>query len=134
LTPGGHGQHTQYFVQIIYNTLVRDKIGIGLVPSYVHNSALNTMEVKYSFTLGTYVQYYISDMWSVMLEWNPTVTGWRDRYNSVSAGIELETGGHFFKIFITNNDLINVAQFISGADKKFSDGDVRLGFMITRLL
>ena len=124
----------QYFAQLIYNTLIMEKIGIGLVPSYLYNSALTTEEIKYSFTLGTYLQYYFSSTWSVQFEWNPTVTGWRDSYNFVSMGIELETGGHFFKIFVTNNDLINLSQFLAGADKKFSDGDVRLGFMITRLL
>jgi hypothetical protein len=130
----GDSRNFQYFVQLLYNTLIIKKIGIGLVPSYLHNSALTTDEVKYSFTMGTYLQYYFSSAWSVLVEWNPTVTGWRDSYNSVSMGIELETGGHFFKIFVTNNDLINMSQFLAGADKKFGDGDVRLGFMITRLL
>ena len=91
-------------------------------------------EIKYSFTMGTYVQYYFSRSWSVLFEWNPTVTGWRDSFNSVSMGIELGTGGHFFKVFGSNNALINLSQFLAGADKKFSDGDARIGFMITRLL
>jgi hypothetical protein len=132
--PRGDSRNFQYFAQLIYNTLIIEKIGIGIVPSYLYNSALTTEEVKYSFTMGTYFQYYVSSAWSIMIEWNPTVTGWRDSYNSVSGGVELETGGHFFKIFVTNNDLINMSQFLAGADKKFGDGEVRLGFMITRLL
>lgn len=130
----GDSRNFQYFAQLIYNTLIINKIGIGLVPSYLYNSALTTKDVKYSFTMGTYLQYYFSSSWSALIEWSPTITGWRDSYNSVSMGIELETGGHFFKLFVTNNDLINTSQFLAGADKKFSDGDVRLGFMITRLL
>jgi len=132
--PKGDSRNFQYFAQIIYNTMIINKFGFGLVPSYLYNSALTTKEIKYSFTMGTYLQYYISDAWSVLIEWNPTVTGWRDSYNSVSMGVELETGGHFFKIVVTNNDVINISQFLAGADKKFSDGDIRLGFMITRLL
>ena len=132
--PKNDSRNFQYFAQLIYNTLIIKKIGIGVVPSYLYNSALTTDDVKYSFTMGTYLQYYFSSFWSILIEWNPTVTGWRDSYNSVSMGIELETGGHFFKIFVTNNDLINMSQFLAGADRKFSDGDVRLGFMITRLL
>jgi len=130
----GDSRNFQYIGQLIFNTLIINKIGIGLVPSYLYNSALTTEEIKYSFTMGAYLQYYFPSAWSVLLEWNPTVTGWRDSYDSVSMGIELETGGHFFKIFMTNNDLINLSQFLAGADKKFGDGDVRLGFMITRLL
>jgi hypothetical protein len=130
----GDSRNFQYFAQLIYNTLIINKIGIGIVPSYLYNSALTTKDIKYSFTMGTYLQYYFSSAWSALIEWNPTVTGWRDSYNSVSLGIELGTGGHFFKLFVTNNDLINISQFLAGADKKFSDGDVRLGFVITRLL
>jgi hypothetical protein len=130
----GDSRNFQYYAQLIYNTMIMKKLGIGVVPSYLYNSALTTEEVKYSFTMGNYLQYYVSEMWSLVFEWNPTVTGWRDRYNSVSFGIEVETGGHFFKIFGTNNDLINLSQYLAGANKKFSDGDIRLGFMITRRL
>jgi hypothetical protein len=87
----GDSRNFQYFAQLIYNTMIINKIGIGLVPSYLFNSALTTEEIKYSFTMGTYLQYYISSAWSILIEWNPTVTGWRASYNSVSMGIELET-------------------------------------------
>jgi hypothetical protein len=70
----------------------------------------------------------------MMIEWNPTVYGWRDSYNSLAFGIELETGGHFFKLFVTNNVNINTAQYLAGADKKFGKESIRLGFLITRLL
>lgn len=51
-----------------------------------------------------------------------------------SKELEIETGGHFFKIFLSNSTDLNQTQFLSGADKSFDDGDLRLGFMITRLL
>ena len=131
--PKNDARNFQYYAQLIYNTMIMKKLGIGIVPSYLYNSALTTEEVKYSFTMGSYLQYYVSNIWSVVFEWNPTVTGWRDSYSSVSFGIEMETGGHFFKIFGSNSDLINLSQYLAGANKKFSDGDIRLGFMITRL-
>ena len=130
----GCSRNFQYFGQIIFNTMIIDKIGFGLVPAYLYNSALTTNAIKYSFTMGTYLQYYIVRSWSVLMEWNPTVTGWRASYNSLSMGVELETGGHFFKIFVTNNSFLNTSQFLAGAINRFSNGDIRLGFMITRLL
>ena len=51
----GDSRNFQYFVKLIYNTLIINKIGIGLVPSYLHNSALTTEEIKYSFTMGTHL-------------------------------------------------------------------------------
>jgi len=124
----------QYFGQLVLNTLIQRKLGLGVVPTYVYNSHITCPSKEYSFTLGSYAQYYITHLLSVLVEWTPTVTGFRKDYNSVAAGIELETGGHFFKIFLTNNSKLNQTQFHNGADLAFGDGDWRLGFVITRLL
>lgn len=124
----------QYWGQMIINTMIGKKLGLGVVPSYVHNAHVYCEDVQYSFTAGNYIQYYVSPLWSIAAEWIPTVTGWRQYHNSFSFGIELETGGHFFKVFATNNKTLNTTQYLSGADLDFDNGDWRLGFMITRVL
>lgn len=123
----------QYYGQFIANTLIGDKVGIGVVPSYLYNSHIYCENPEYSFTIGSYVQWYIGRMFSLIAEGNMTVTGFRDRYDSFNVGFELETGGHFFKIFVGNNYALNPSQYLAGADKKFSDY-LRLGFNITRIL
>lgn len=124
----------QFFVQAIFNTMYDEKLAFGVVPSYLHNSHPECIDTEYSFTLGTYLQYYINDAFSIVWEYNPTVTGWRSFHNPMGFGLEIETGGHFFKIFLTNSTDLNQTQFLAGADKSFDNGDVRFGFMITRLL
>lgn len=124
----------QYFGQIIFNTMVNKKLGIGLVPSYLYNSNIYRSDVQNSFTLGMNAQYYVTNMFSVLAEFNPTVNGYLNRFNATAFGIELETGGHFFKIILTNSAKLNPTQFLSGADKDFGNGEWRLGFNITRLL
>lgn len=130
----GDADNFQYYGQVMINTLVHKKLGIGVVPSYLYNSHIYCLDKQYSFTLGNYVQYYATPHWSLLAEWNPTVTGFRSKYNSVAFGIELETGGHFFKIVLTNNASLNPSQVLAGSDLKFNDGDWRLGFNITRLI
>ncbi len=124
----------QFFAQLIFNTMYDKKLGLGVVQSYLYNSHPACKEKQYSFTLGTYLQLYLSEVFSIVWEYNPTVTGWRDYHNPMSFGLEIETGGHFFKIFLSNSTDLNQTQFLSGADKSIDDGDLRLGFMITRLL
>jgi len=124
----------QYFGQIIFNTMIGKKLGIGLVPSYLYNSNIYRSDIQSSLTLGVNLQYYISNLLSVLAEFNPTVNGYRNRFDSFAMGFELETGGHFFKIILTNNAKLNPTQFLSGADKRFDDGEWRIGFNITRLL
>lgn len=124
----------QYYGQLIVNTLIHDKIGIGLVPTYLYNANIFCVDAQHSLTVGSYLQYYVSPNWSLFAEWNPTVSGWRSGHDSFTLGLEVETGGHFFKILLTNNDKLNASQYIAGADRDFWNGDLRLGFVITRLI
>ena len=122
----------QFYVQAIANTMWQKKLGIGVVPTYLHNAYIFGSDVEYSFTLGSYAQYYVSPRLSFFVEWNPTIDGWQQDYNSLALGLELETGGHFFKVFLSNNDRVNTSQFIVVANKRVSDGEFRFGFLITR--
>lgn len=124
----------QYYGQLIFNTMLGGRLGIGLVPSYLYNSHIFCLKTEDSFTLGNYVQLYLGKTWSLFVETNPTVAGWRRSYNPVSFGLELETGGHFFKVLLSNSTRLNPSQFLEGADYKFSNGDLVIGFNITRLL
>jgi len=127
------GDKVQYFASAIFNTLYAKKLGLGLVPSYLYNSYIYCKDIQYSFTFGGYLQYYVSEVWSVLLEVNPTVTGWRNRYNSFAFGMEVETGGHFFKFLIGNNTRVNYSQFLAGAPDSFDSKDWHIGFNLTRL-
>lgn len=125
----------QYYGQLIFNTMTaHKKLGVGVVPTFLYNSELFGNETRTSLTLGTYLQYYVSSTMSVLAEWNSTLDGYQNEYDAMSFGIELETGGHFFKIIFTNSALLNPSQYCTGADLRFASGDWRLGFNVTRLL
>ena len=128
------GKNFQYYAQLIINTMYKRKLAIGLVPSYLYNSQIYCPNTKYSFTVGSYVQYYVGTLWSLFFEGNTTVTGYRGQFNSLLIGFELETGGHFFKIFVGNNASPNPTHFLAGSDLKFNLKNLRLGFNITRIL
>lgn len=130
----GDTDNFQYYGQLIINTLLNKKLGIGVVPSYLYNSHIYCEDTQDTFSLGLNGQFYVSSLWSLLAEWSPTVTGWRSSHNPVAFGIELETGGHFFKIILTNSYLLNPSQFLTGADIDFNDAEWRIGFNITRLL
>lgn len=123
----------QYYGQLIINTIYHNKLAIGVVPSYLYNSYIFTDDTQYSFTLGTYITYYVSRLLGLTFEWNPTVTGFRVETNPVAFGFELNTGGHFFKIVLTNSENLNSSQFLAGARNSFNSGEWHIGFNITRL-
>jgi hypothetical protein len=127
------GDKFQYHASAIFNTMYHKKLAIGVVPSYLYNSYIYCKDIQYSFTLGEYAQYYVSPFWSLLLEINSTVTGWRNRYNSFACGIEVETGGHFFKILVGTNTRTNYSQYLAGAPDSFNSKYWHLGFNLTRL-
>lgn len=129
----------QYIGQLMINTMLFDRIGIGFNPTYLYNSYCACIdETKSSFTLGSYLQFYFGDdMTSIVLESNNTLSGFRgdginEYYDSYNIGVELETGGHFFKLLVGNNTNINLSQYIVGSTVPFSLNNLHLGFQITR--
>ncbi len=138
----GDGDNFQYYGQLVFNTMLFDKkLGIGIVPSYLQNSFIYAIEKQHTFTLGTYLQYYFNRMWSLWIEYNPVITGYRGRirldetgksHNSLAIGVDIETGGHIFHVMVTNNARLNPSQYLVGADRSVSDDLWRLGFGILR--
>lgn len=132
----------QFYAQLIYNGMLFDKkLGIGLVPSYLYNSFIYAVDKQYSFTFGTYVQYYFNRVWSIWLEHNAIITGYQGKirldettksFNTLGFGIALETGGHIFNMIVTNNARLNSSQYLVGADKGTDKDAWRLGFGILR--
>ena len=132
----------QYYLQVVINTLVDERLGLGLVPSYLHNSSIFSVDRQYTITLGTYVHYYFDRMWGVWVEYSPTLAGYQGiiqrqpgrSHNSLAWGLSLDTGGHTFYVFATNNTRLSPAQYLVGAPDDADPANWRLGFGITRFL
>lgn len=128
-------ESSQLYGQLIVNTLINEKIGVGLVPSYVRNADISDNATSdFMFTVGAYGHYYTSELVALMLEWNLSDPQPNAEYNTVSLGFQLETGGHFFKVLLTNATSLNPSQYLVGSPYPFEADELRLGFNITRLL
>ena len=138
----GDFDNMQFYAQLIYNGMLFDnKLGIGIVPSYLYNSFIYAVDKQYTFTVGTYFQYYFNRTWSLFIEHNAIIAGYQGRirldelgksYNSLSFGAVIETGGHIFNFMLTNNARLNSTQYLVGADRASADNEWRLGFGILR--
>lgn len=129
-----NGYQMQYYGSVIFNTLLWKRLGLGLVPSYVTNSDLFDPSNPDSFSVGGYAQYYLGRSFSVLAEMNHQVSGYDRGHDPVAVGVEFETGGHFFKIMVTNSMYLNPSTYLAGSDFAFADDEWRFGFIITRLL
>ena len=132
--PDGSTRAWQYYGQLTANVFLGGRFALGLVPSYLWNVRLNSDEAENGFSLGILGQVYLSQHVSVLGEWNISKERTDLEYDAGAFGIELETGGHFFKVMASNSVRLNPAQFVAGTPFSFAPGEWRFGFNITRLL
>lgn len=136
-------ENFQYFGQLVFNTMMDDKLGVGLVPSFLYNSAIFSVDPQYTATLGTYAQYFINHTWGIWVEYSPALMGYQGilspgesgrSHNSLAWGLSIDTGGHTFYLFATNNTRLSPSQYLVGAPYEAGPENWRSGFGITRFL
>lgn len=57
---------------------------------------------------------------------------WSPFYNSLSLGVDIETGGHVFQLHLSNSAGMFDRAVITETGKKWGDGGIHFGFNITR--
>ncbi len=111
-----------------------------MVPTLLHNPRIADTDKGNAFVLGLNAQLYLSSMASLFGEWvvSPESADFPDEatalHDPVTLGLELETGGHFFKLLVTNSTRLNPTQELQGTPFPFKPHDWRFGFNVTRLL
>ncbi|HSM06672.1 MAG TPA: DUF5777 family beta-barrel protein [Longimicrobiales bacterium] len=137
--PGVDGGTTQAHGELILNAALGRRVALGVVPAVVSNPLVRVEDEDVAFSVGLMAQVYLTDVVSFVGEW--TIT--EERFDPASAtemsdpaslSVELETGGHFFRIGVTNSLRLNPAQYFVGASQPFEADEWRLAFNITRVL
>ena len=103
-------------------------------PTLLRNPRVQDTEVENAFVLGLNGQLYLSAQTSRWGEWIVAEERPELEHDVGSFGIELETGGHFFKILLSNSARMNPTQILGGTPDAFTPDEWRLGFNVTRLL
>ncbi len=124
----------QYYAQLIVNSGIGDRLAVGVVPSFLTNIDIDFPEAKSALGLGLYGHYYATPLLAFIAEAYIAAPNPSAPHNIGTVGIQLETGGHFFKLFVTNSSALNSSQFLGGALTQFTADELMLGFNITRVL
>lgn len=125
---------TQAYGQLMLNAAFGSKLAIGLVPTFLQNPVIDDATSESLFVIGGHGQFYLSQHASLFVEWIKSAPRSDLEFDSGTFGIELETGGHFFKILLTNQPRMNPTQFLGGTPFEFKADEWRVGFNVTRIL
>lgn len=125
-----------YFHQALIARKFNTNLSLQLTPTLVHkNLVKEKADENDSFAVGAGGRYKITQRVAVSAEYFYLVTEQASQSyeNSLSIGVDIETGGHVFQLHFTNSQPMFERGFITETTGKWEDGDIYFGFNINRV-
>ena len=125
-----------YAHQLIVTRKFDDDLSVLLVPSFVHRNLVDVPDRAHDVvTLGGGFRYKISNRTTINAEYHYFLPRpIPDEYhNSLSLGVDIETGGHVFQLHITNSRGMFERAFLTETYDRWQDGELYFGFNLNRV-
>jgi hypothetical protein len=133
--PTFFSQRMSYTSQLLISSKVTKWLSLQLMPTLTHYNLVETREDNNTvFLIGAAGRVKISHNFGLTAEYYPMINnnennGYR---NAVAVGFDFSTGGHVFQIQLTNAQAMFDSGFMRQTTGNFWDGDIHIGFNITR--
>ncbi|MDI9357211.1 MAG: DUF5777 family beta-barrel protein [Chitinophagaceae bacterium] len=131
-----------YTHQLLIARKFNEHLSLQLMPTLVHKNLVDKAADMNLFPImGFGGRFKISKRVAITGEYFlriPTKTpvssipNYENNSDSFSLGIDIETGGHVFQLFITNSAAIIEKAFLVETNSSWKEAQIRLGFNITR--
>ncbi len=120
--------------QVIIARKFSERFSLQLMPSMVHYNIVPVSDMKNDFfSVGMGGRLKITQKLSLNAEFYPQINQLPGSQNSLSVGVDIETGGHVFQLHFTNSTGIIEQAFLAGTDGTWDNGDIHFGFNISRV-
>lgn len=124
-----------YFSQIIIAKRFNTVFSMQVAPSYSHFNVVDQTMQNDQISMSIGGRAKISPQTSIIAEYNQPLT--QHKYNQPYAGFglgaEFSTGSHAFQVFFSNYKGINPQKNYMYNQNQIGNGDILIGFNITRL-
>jgi len=107
-----------------------------LLPGCITTLCLRKLTRTIFFTIGLGGRMKLTNRMSANAEYNIVPAGQINsytHYNSLSAGVDIETGGHVFQLHITNSQGMIEPLFLGKTTGGWGKGNIFFGFNISRI-
>ena len=125
-----------YSDQLLIARKMSKMLSLQLMPTYLHYNLVNTPgDPNDVLAMGVGGRLKLSKRIALTGEYYYVLPGHKlaGYNNSVSVGIDVETGGHVFQMFLTNAANITERTFIGETQGDITKGDIHIGFNISRV-
>lgn len=125
--------------QLLIARKFNENLSVQLTPTFIHRNLVKTeLDQNDIYAMGVGGRYKLSKRLSINAEYyynyNPNAKFLEPQpYNALSFGVDIETGGHVFQIMLTNSQGMREGSFIPQTTGSWPDGDIHLGFNISRV-
>ena len=122
--------------QLIIARKFSEGTSIQLMPTFVHQNLVTlASEPNNMFAIGIGGRQKITKRITFNIEYYYQIPGYKleGTTNVLSAGFDIETGGHVFQLHFTNSQGMNERSFISDTKGRWDKGDILFGFNISRV-
>ncbi|MCX8489945.1 MAG: DUF5777 family beta-barrel protein [Cyclobacteriaceae bacterium] len=126
---------TAYVAQLLIARKFSPKLSLQIMPTFVHKNAVDkTIESNDQLAIGFGGRFKMSRSIAITSEYyhRLNVKNTNSYQNSVGFGVDIETGGHVFQLMLSSSQRITERTFITESTGDFFNGDIHLGFNVTR--
>lgn len=125
-----------YTHQLILGRKFSESTTVQIMPTLVHRNLVKNLNEKNDvFALGIAGRQKITKRMAINAEYFYLLPGQVDsKYqNSLSLGLDLETGGHVFQLHFTNSTSMIERGFVTETVGNWLKGDIHFGFNVSRV-
>ena len=125
-----------FYFQAIIGRKFSEGLTIQISPTMVHRNLVQLATDSnniYALGVGGRIKMSkrIAFTWDYFYVYNGKVPG--VNYNPLSAGIDIETGGHVFQLHFSNSSGMNERAFITETTGRWDKGEIKFGFNLSRV-
>lgn len=125
-----------YTYQVIVGRKFSDRLSLQLSPTLVHRNLVATRAEKNDvYAIGAAGRVKLTNRLAINAEYVyvlPNQLG-PDYHNSLSVGVDIETGGHVFQLHFTNSTSMIEKGFITETVGQWEKGGIHFGFNVSRV-
>lgn len=137
-----------YVHQLIIGSKVSESFSFQLSPTVTHKNLVPNNQDQNGtgffgqnnfYAIGAAGRIKVSKRMAITAEYiyrlppaDKTAATYAPFYNSLSVGVDIETGGHVFQFHLTNSLSMFDRAFITETGQSWTNGGIHLGFNITR--
>lgn len=125
-----------YTNELIIGRKFGDQFSLQVMPAMVHRNLVKTkLDNNDVYILGVAGRQKITKRLAVNFEYHYIFDERvrNESENSLSLGLDIETGGHVFQLHFTNSTSITEKGYLTETKGRWQDGDIHFGFNVSRV-